>query len=383
MTFQAFAATDVIQANPTLVTQGIWPGATGTLNQFYINVAQATASNSGKYYWNVYNQNVSSSTALICFAVAYGHQFGGGSPSLVLNNASTLETQGTYFQYRNILLEPGQTQFTFENSYPSSQFYVIVFERAQLLEELNAGNWQLTLSGSSGSFTFIDDSGQTLGTQFGHSGNVFNVVSGSLSGSIGYTIAATQSVGNNGGFGLVYPGLGIILLNPAAIQYTVGFPTGSNYYFAGTGSSGSAFGGQNGGAIASGSGLFAPFTGTSTLAAYQYSATTQLSQYNHVGLLNSILLGGNFEARNAQNISSTHYFVRLMNASFNYSNNPTFFDETTGNILNTAFVNDPRVYVTTIGLYNAANELMAVAKLSQPTQKAFDKELLCRVRLDW
>jgi hypothetical protein len=40
-------------------------------------------------------------------------------------------------------------------------------------------------------------------------------------------------------------------------------------------------------------------------------------------------------------------------------------------------------YITTVGLYDSDNELVAVAKLSQPTQKTFDSELLIRVRLDF
>jgi hypothetical protein len=47
------------------------------------------------------------------------------------------------------------------------------------------------------------------------------------------------------------------------------------------------------------------------------------------------------------------------------------------------FKNSPRVYVTTVGLYNAENELLAVAKLSKPVRKSFDEEILLRVRLDY
>ena len=46
-------------------------------------------------------------------------------------------------------------------------------------------------------------------------------------------------------------------------------------------------------------------------------------------------------------------------------------------------VENPVVYVTTIGLYNDYNELLAVAKLSKPFKKTFDRELLFRVKLDF
>jgi hypothetical protein len=94
-------------------------------------------------------------------------------------------------------------------------------------------------------------------------------------------------------------------------------------------------------------------------------------------------LGGDFQARSAETISSTHYFVRLRNKDFNYTNNPTFYNNTNGQILNDDFVEDPRVFPTSVGLYNSRNELLAIAKLSRPLEKSFDKEALIRVRLDF
>ena len=44
---------------------------------------------------------------------------------------------------------------------------------------------------------------------------------------------------------------------------------------------------------------------------------------------------------------------------------------------------NPKVYITTVGLYNDNNELLAVAKLSQPIAKDFSKEALIRVKLDY
>jgi hypothetical protein len=347
--FKSFDADDIVTANPTEVTTGLWTGNTGSLSAFYTSSAQATGSTSGQYYWNVYNINPSSSQAAVQFAVAYGHRLGGGNQTLLVNQNATLSTQATYFQYRNLLLDPEDAQFTFAGNYNSDQIYVINVQRAQLRQELDPGNWQISLKGANGTFTFIDDSGQTLGAAFGHAGAVFNIVSGSLSGSNGASIASTGSV--NGGFGLFYPELGYIVLNPAAIASTIGMVSGSYTNSSNT--------------------WFAPNTGTLN------------NEWNHVGLLNAIIGGGSFQARSAENISSTHYFCRLRNKEFNYSNNPSFYDATTGNVTNTDFIQNPITYPTTIGLYSAANELVAVGKLSSPVQKSFSAELLVRVRLDW
>ena len=78
-----------------------------------------------------------------------------------------------------------------------------------------------------------------------------------------------------------------------------------------------------------------------------------------------------------------------MNRDFNYSNNPTYIYDGTdgihakGTIYNTDFINDPKTYITSVGLYNENNELVAVAKLSRPAMKSFDQELLIKVRLDF
>ncbi len=349
--FKSFAADDIVQANPAEVTTGIWPNDTGSLSAFYSASSQASGT-SGQYYWDVYSTNpTTDSNAQVCFAVAYGHRTGAGHPTLAQSDASTLAPQAIYAQFRNLLLDPTDTQFTFWNSYASDKIYVISITRARMKERLDPGNWILNLSGSRGRFSFIDDSGQSLGTAFGKSGEVFNVVSGSLSGSYGYTIAASGSA-TKGGYGLVYPSLGIIVLNPDALTETVGFLSGSYYV--------------------SSSQPFQPVSGT-----------VSLPQYNHVGLYNSIRLGQDFQARSSENISSTHYFVRLKAKEFNYSNNPSFYDESNGTLTWAQFKDDPKTFPTTIGLYNDKNELCAVAKLSQPVQKAFDKELNVKVRLDF
>jgi hypothetical protein len=46
-------------------------------------------------------------------------------------------------------------------------------------------------------------------------------------------------------------------------------------------------------------------------------------------------------------------------------------------------INSPQSYITTVGLYNDNNDLLAVAKLSRPLLKDFSKESLVRIKLDY
>jgi len=85
---------------------------------------------------------------------------------------------------------------------------------------------------------------------------------------------------------------------------------------------------------------------------------------------------------NTVELNSTIYFCRANNNEFNYSSNPTYLDSSQIRVKNTTSDN-PVSYITTVGLYSSDNELLAVAKLSEPLKKDPNTELTIRVRLDY
>jgi hypothetical protein len=105
--------------------------------------------------------------------------------------------------------------------------------------------------------------------------------------------------------------------------------------------------------------------------------------------MSMLLARATIKVRKSEYVPARHYFIRVMNREFNYSNNPTYVYDGTddihpkGTIYNEDFINDPKTYITTVGLYNDSNELVAVAKLSRPALKNFSNELLIQVRLDF
>lgn len=350
--YKRFGEFDKVNSKIEIVTTGLWTGDTGSLTNAYTSSTQVGAS-SGNYYYNVYNANPAVDTsAEVQFAVAYGHVNGSGSVSLQNSDNALLASKATYAQYKSILLDPTDSKFSFENgsgiAVDSNDIYVINVNRARYREKMDAGNWSLQLSGSNGVFTFIDDSGKKFGDTLGKAGRVFKVVSGSLNlGTENEATVNTVTSSGNVGFGLFYPDRGIIVLSPAALEDTVG-----NI-------------GVNGSEV--------------TLAG---SLAVNAEQQNHERLVNSIKLGGDFQARRTENVSTQHFFVRATNREFNYSNNPTYVN-TNGTFAETTFETDPRTYITTVGLLNDSNELIAVAKTSQPIEKSFDKEVLIKVKLSF
>jgi len=90
----------------------------------------------------------------------------------------------------------------------------------------------------------------------------------------------------------------------------------------------------------------------------------------------------NLEFNNTTELHSTIYFCRLNNTDFNYSTNPTYISGSKLKVKTNA-TDMPISYATTVGLYGANNELLAVAKLSEPLKKTPQNEITLRVRLDY
>ena len=85
---------------------------------------------------------------------------------------------------------------------------------------------------------------------------------------------------------------------------------------------------------------------------------------------------------NTIELNSAIYFCRVNHNEFNYSSNPTYVSGSKIVVKNN--VSDlPVTYATTVGLYSPDNELLAVAKLSEPLRKDPNTELTLRVRLDY
>jgi hypothetical protein len=353
--YKKFGAIDKVVNRTQIVTSGIWSGDTGSLNpSSSFTSSVQVASTSGKYYLDVYNMETGSDAAEVQFSIAYGDNRRFGAPTLNDDDASTLPTLATYNQYANILLGAGDTAFSVysgstANAHDLNSFYVINVNRARYKERLDPGNVSIKLKGSVGEILLIDDSLDSDGL-ISAAGRVYNLVSGSL--NIGNALTASienYSAPSNGqGYGLMYPDMGIILLNPNALVATVDTTLSA--------------------ATSSAAGIYHINRGAG---------------FGGVALLKALDSGSDFQARRTENVSTSHYFVRANNREFNFSNNPTFVTGSVGQFVQATFENDPHVYITTVGLYDDANELLAVAKTSQPVEKSFDKEIAIKVKLDF
>jgi hypothetical protein len=353
--YKKFGTIDKVTNRTEIVTSGIWSGDTGSFDvKANFTSSAQVASTSGRYYLDVYNGIGGASDAEVQFSIAYGDVFGFGAPTITQNDDSTLPTKATYNQYKNILLDSADPYFSVYNGTTAggtdmTSFYAININRARYKERLDPGNISIDLSGSLRSITLIDDSGGT-GENVTTAGRVYNLVSGSLNIGTASTSSVNSPTASNGqGWGLFYPDMGIILLNPAALSSSVDIKLAPAY--------------------------------NSIKDVYHQKSSVNTS--GSIALLMALSGGMDFQVRRTENVSTSHYFVRANNREFNFSNNPTFVTGSVGAFVQPLFERDPHVYITSVGLYDDANELLAVAKTSKPIEKSFDKEIAIKVKLDF
>ena len=318
-----------------------------TLTQYQTSSTQEAGS-SGNYYLNIYQTSSALDSAAVQFAIAFGNAAGSGS--LVYNAAVNgySPTSTIFGQWQDLVIGDENTNFTF-GSITSSQFYALTMERARYKESLFLGSMGLTLSSSGGSIVLTDDSNYVSSVQFCEAGRIFQLITGSQGVKANITARNTTEgySANSGSYGWLLPDIGTIILNPLALA-----------------------------APAISGGIAFVYSGSAT-----GSATPNISPNRSLYLAMS---GSNsFKLNSQETITSDYIFVRPRSAEFNYSENPSFISGSTGEVLYSGFINNPQTYITTVGLYNDTNELLAVAKLSRPLLKDFTKEALVRIKLDF
>jgi hypothetical protein len=342
---------DVISNQTEVVTAGVWSDGIASLTTYATGSSQTTSQR--RYYVDVYQEDSTNEGAATQFSLAYGNALGSGSDSQ--GTLSDSPSKAVYSQYRQLLLKPNDSRFTTAGSGSTDSIYIVNFKRNRLKERLDAGNFELPLvsiatrtANATGSVTvgthvikLIDDSSLASAT-VGDSGKIYNIVSGSINSGVHNSASPVY-------YGLAYPDHGVLVLDGKMLDQQLGFATnvsssseGNNHFTLFRSISGSAL-----------------FTDPETSDPY------------------------GFLARNSEKITSTHYFVRIKNAEYNFSNNPSYVTGSVGQLAQSTFVGDPKTYVTTVGLYNDSQELLAVAKLSQPLLKSFQREALIRVKLDF
>ena len=324
------------------ISSSLFITGSGDVNvKFYNNIASGSASAQGGYWQTVFDSSPTSSQSTALFDITFGYATASAyNLPAISGGASQNEKLKVYREMASVLL--GSPDSVFAPSPTGTVWndcFFFLIKRGLMKDELKKGavnlNWIAT-----GSYAYLTSTDAGAATAFKQ--------------AVGGDYAPLISSGSGNTVGLVYYNAGIIVV-PAV---------------AATGASDLPWNPLPGGTAWSGS-----------------SALTQLMVS---GNIDTVVDG--IRARldilgfhNQTDLYSTVYFCRATNTQFNYSSNPTYIDPTTQRILVTSGSNvlQSRTYVTTIGLYDANDNLLAVGKLNKPITKSPSTESIFRIRLDY
>lgn len=366
------------------VTGGIGPGVTSSLFQ------------------SIYDQDFTLQTSNPIFDITFGLNPGGAT---VLSSQQGVDSAGkelfpsssmmmrekmdVYREFAQTLLGNASSSFytPFDSTAASAQvdcavFFAFkrLFARDSIKRETFAMKWYMTASNtgsgawvpdpitnSTGSLYMTSIEGPAIFTDVGSSNNKLMA----FGGQVGNVVNAANTSQN---VGLIFYDRGVVMLNFANVISGTQFASGA---IDAMHPSGEVWLGS----ATAAHGLFARYIPDFVVSG---SMDNILDHICYARMQSGSLTAITFQ--NVTNINSTLVFCRASADEFNYSSNPTFVDADNRIVVIDEGSEDTQqsfTFITGLGLYDANDNLIAVAKLSRPVEKSHERELTLRVRLDF
>tara|TARA_B100001094_G_scaffold276486_1_gene284716 strand:+ start:688 stop:1788 length:1101 start_codon:yes stop_codon:yes gene_type:complete len=326
------------------------------------NVVSTSLSDTNEtYFFGISN----SGTATVEeFNVAFGSTGGLGSDDDA--NAIKAPTEAIYKQYANLLLAPTEVTGGFFISSPATtsavasgkdtEIFVLSARRSNMKDRINKGTWQIALSGSTSATAgapalYLKDDSSTTNPTATPVGDRYNIVSASSAG----VIAGAATVKN---FGFFYPDMGIMVLSARELSGSIpGKHSELNGVVAFDSASQKGFG---------------------------YTTAVDANKKTALRFVNCLQpTGAQLEFRDEEDQVSAQYFCRVRSGQMNFSNNPTFISGSLNEVRQKTMKGNPSVYITSVQLYNASGDMVAVGNLSTPLKKNFSSEATIKVKLTY
>jgi hypothetical protein len=385
-------------SDTTVVTTGIFANGSGTLYGYNMQYANMQPTASREYFTTVQD-----STNTAYFDTAFGHLYSSGS------QAYRYASEAIYKQWRNLTTYAVDRNklLTFPNVTTSSgvmgsgaladkvipadeaEYIYILSVKTDHLKDGISSKWNIVMTGSVGTTLtpgsgVITSSNDSWGTAAGN----YAGPSGSSNQNLKLTTYETQRYpskagnyykvisGSNGvphdsshivTYGNFYPELGAIVFAGNKLSASLPGPTGSHGVT-------SSFG-------------FAPDLATDGTACESSGNAKKLARALGIGYTNDGIgtegsVAGQLQMRNYQYLNKTSYYCRFFHNEFNYTSNKTIMKSGSDSQISDYFTYSPVTFITEIGLYNAQNQLLAVATLNKPIKKTPSEEVSLVASID-
>lgn len=295
--------------------------------KFFKNIASSSADpDLGGYWESMFDASPTSSLSTALFDVTYGLTTSSAHYVASTTSASLTEKVKMYRQYASTLLGNPDSLFSVASANRHDMFFLSL-KRNMQKDELKKGTVSLTINSAAPAQYSASDAGAAT----------------AFKQSIGGDYAPLKYNGTGSEVGQVWYNAGVIVI-PADLAF----------------------------------GAIPLWSGSRTLINIQSS-----------GCLNNLVDGlrthvERVDFHNQTNLHSSVFFCRALNSEFNYSSNPTYVDENKRiRVTSGSNILEPCAYITTVGLYDVNDSLLATGKLNKPIKKSFDTETIVRLRLDF
>lgn len=331
MSYKAFNLADDFAPLSTAVNESIT--ITGSIFatianvKLYQNVASgSSAIDLGGFFQTVYDSSPTSSLSSPLFDVTFGFATGSSYNVSATATSSLSDKVKIYRQAAAALLGNPDSTFTI-NSVAQKEAIFVLVKRNLGKDEIKKGTVSLVLNSQTPTQYTASDAGAAI----------------AFKESLGGDYAPLKYNGTGSEVGQVWYNAGIIVLPPDLAWGAIPLWSGSKTL------------------------INLESSGTINQLVDGFRTHTELFNFN-----------------NQTNLQSSVYFCRAFNSEFNYSSNPTFTDSN-GLIIVTSGSNvlTTRTYVTTVGLYDENDNLLAVGKVNKPVLKSPETEAIFRLRLDY
>ena len=333
MSFKSFSLGEDVASGQSSINESI--SISGSIFEadpnikFYKSIASGSADGDlGGYFETAYDASPTSSLSTALFDITYGLTTSSAYYVAATNTSSLTEKVKIYRQMAAVCLGNPDSRFTVDSVVRNEAFFVLI-KRGLQKDEIKKGATAIVINSEAPAQYTASDQGAVTAFKQTNGGDY----------------APLKYNGTGSEMGQVWYNAGVIVFPPDL-----------------------AFGG---------------------ITLWSGSLAKTLINVQSSGNINALVDGfrqhvERVDFHNQTNLQSTIFFCRAHNTEFNYSSNPTYVDANKKiRVTSGSNIIAPRAYITTVGVYDENDNLLATGKLSKPIVKSFENEAIIRLRLDY